>query len=254
MKNLLLALVASTLLLASCESAKEISLNQDGSGVLISTNDMSGILGIAKMQGGEGEQLKKLEEQTIDTVFSLNNIIDSLVDFTEEEKKLVSKGFFGVNFNLAEEKCLIKIEIPFSEPAQLSKLNAIIDKLMKQGGSKIIGTAGDMGGGMPFGDEELPSGSVDNYYMLRATKGEIVRELNAEKYATKDSDEGMQAMKEMGQFGMGNTTIVINLPSPAREAVGQGVTLSEDKKKVTITSSVEDFFEDGKKLEFTIKY
>ncbi len=254
MKNLLLTLIVGSLLLVSCESAKEISLNEDGSGVLVSTNDMSGMLGLAKMQGGGGEQLKKLEEQTIDTVFSLNNIVDSLTDFTAEEKQLVSKGSFAVNFNLAEEKCLIKIELPFSEPTQLGRLNTIVDKLMQQGGSKIIGSAADMGGGMPLGNDDIPSGSIDNYYTLRVKKGEIVRELNREKYATKDSDEGMQAMKEMGQFGMGNTTLVINLPSPAKEATGQGVSLSEDKKKVTITSSVEDFFDDGKKLEFIIKY
>ena len=45
-----------------------------------------------------------------------------------------------------------------------------------------------------------------------------------------------------------------NLPKPAKKAEGKNVKLSEDKKKVTITTSAEDFFEDVSKLEFRIEY
>jgi hypothetical protein len=62
-------------------------------------------------------------------------------------------------------------------------------------------------------------------------------------------------MKEMASQGMSQATkIIIHLPSPAKKAEGVGVSLSEDKKTVTINESMEDFFDDGKKLEFLIEY
>ncbi len=65
----------------------------------------------------------------------------------------------------------------------------------------------------------------------------------------------MQSLKEMAGQGMPmNTTLIYNLPKPAKKAEGKNVKLSEDKKKVTITSSVDDFFDDVTKLEFKIEY
>ena len=64
----------------------------------------------------------------------------------------------------------------------------------------------------------------------------------------------MQGMKEMAGMGMGKTTVIINLPNAAKKVQGAGVTLSEDKKKVTIVSSLEDFFDDAKKMEYRIEY
>jgi hypothetical protein len=65
----------------------------------------------------------------------------------------------------------------------------------------------------------------------------------------------MQAMKEMAGQGMPiNTTLIFNLPRPAKKAEGKNVKLSADKKKVTITSSIDDFFDDVTKLEFKIEY
>ena len=49
-------------------------------------------------------------------------------------------------------------------------------------------------------------------------------------------------------------TSVINLPRPAQKAEGKGIKLSEDKKKVTITADLDDFFADPAKLEYKIKY
>lgn len=55
-------------------------------------------------------------------------------------------------------------------------------------------------------------------------------------------------------MGIGNSTLIINLPKPAKKTEGKNVKLSDDKKKVTITSSAEDFFDDAAGLEFKIEY
>jgi len=62
MKKIVFSLITSvTLLLTSClETTQEITLNEDGSGTISNTNDMSALIGIAK-QMGEG---KICREQT----------------------------------------------------------------------------------------------------------------------------------------------------------------------------------------------
>ena len=52
MKKLLGSLLVSGLLiLSSCDTTREITLNENGSGTLVTTTDMSGLIGIAKMSG-----------------------------------------------------------------------------------------------------------------------------------------------------------------------------------------------------------
>ena len=47
---------------------------------------------------------------------------------------------------------------------------------------------------------------------------------------------------------------VINLPKPAKKAEGKGVKLSEDKKKILMEGTLDDFFEDGSYFEYNIEY
>jgi hypothetical protein len=47
---------------------------------------------------------------------------------------------------------------------------------------------------------------------------------------------------------------VINLPRPATKAEGKNVKLSDDKMKVTISATLDDFFDDPSSLEYKIKY
>jgi hypothetical protein len=108
-------------------------------------------------------------------------------------------------------------------------------------------------GKMPSTDD-VPDGSVDDYYITTYAKGKIQKKLNAEKHATIEEDEGMKALKEMSAMGAGNTTLIFNLPSPVKKAEGKNVKISEDKKRVTITTTSEDFFDDATALEFLIEY
>ena len=110
-----------------------------------------------------------------------------------------------------------------------------------------------MPGGLPGGDK-MPSGSIDNYYAFNMSKGLVERKLLADKYAKVGDDEGLQSMKEMSSMGVGNSKLILYLPSPVKKTEGKGVTVSEDKKTVTIMSSLEDFFDNGKSLEFRIEF
>jgi hypothetical protein len=59
----------------------------------------------------------------------------------------------------------------------------------------------------------------------------------------------------MSQMGMSmNMKTVINLPKPAKKAEGKGVKLSNDRKKITIEGTLDDFFEDATYFEYEIEY
>lgn len=251
MKKLLgLLLAAGTMALTSCETTREISFNKDGSGTLVTTTDMSSLIGIAKMSG-QGKGMDSVDK-AIDTTISLDKMADSIPDLTPEEKDMVRKGVLGLNVNMADEKLITKLQFPFTSGAQINKLDVISSKVMQQAMKKQA-SAGE--NAPPIPDDEMPKNSMDDYFTTTYGKNLIVKKHIPEKYAKVDDDKGMQALKEMAGQGMPmSNTLIFNLPSPAKKVEGKNVKLSEDKKKVTIVSSVDDFFDDITKLEFRIEY
>ncbi|HEY2721202.1 MAG TPA: hypothetical protein VGI82_05735, partial [Chitinophagaceae bacterium] len=62
----------------------------------------------------------------------------------------------------------------------------------------------------------------------------------------------MQQMSEMGSPITAN--YIINLPTPATKVEGKSVKLSDDKRKVSLTVTSDDFFKDPSKFEYHIEY
>jgi len=252
MKKLLgLLLIGSAFVMTSCETTREISFNDDGSGTMVTTTDMSGLLAIAKMSG-QGKEMEG-DDKAIDTTINLDKMIDSIPDLSPEEKTLAKKGTLGLNLNMAEEKLVTRLHFPFSNAGDISKLDQLSTKVMQQTMKKQMGDGGENAPAIP--SDEMPKGSMDEYFTITYKKGLIEKKHIAEKYADVGNDKGMQAMKEMAGEGMPmNTTLIYNLPHPVKKAEGKNLKLSDDKKKVTILNSVEDFFDDVTKLEFRIEY
>lgn len=239
-----LFLMAGIVLLTSCDTTREITLNKDGSGTLITTSDMSSLIGVAKMSG---KDMDKLDEKSIDTTMALDQLVDSLPGLSPEDKTLVKTGTLGFIMNLADDKFVTKLEFPFKSADQLGQLDKLSSKVVQQTIKKQISPAGM--------DEGITESSIDDYFTTTYSKSGIEKKLIKEKYADVANDKDMQSLKELSGEGLPfNNTLVINLPSPVKKVEGKNVTLSEDKKKVTISNSMEDFFDDATKLEFKITY
>ena len=253
MKKLMVSvLIASSLLLAGCfESTQEITLNEDGSGTVSNTNDMSALIGLAKQMGG-GKELEKAGEQSIDSSFSLAAGVDSIPNLTAQEKELARKGTAKILMNLKNEKFVTTINFPFSSASQIATCNKLSGKIL----SETMKSQMPGGGAMPGGGEEMPeASSIDDYYTYEFSNGELKRKLNKEKFAGAANDEYLKGIKEAAGMGLEmKANYIINLPRPAKEAEGKGLKLSADKKKVTISVGIDDFFEDPSLLEFKIKY
>jgi len=148
---------------------------------------------------------------------------------------------------------LTKLEFPFTSTSQISVLDQLSARVMEQAMKKQMD--GDNGNAPAIPTDELPKANMDDYFTITYSKGVIEKKHIPEKYAKVEEDKGMQSLKEMSGEGMPmNTTLIYNLPKPAKKVTGKNVKLSEDKKKITIVNSVDDFFDDVSKLEFRIEY
>lgn len=249
MKKIIIALCcAGTLLLSGCfESTQEITLQEDGSGTLNNTSDMSALIGLVKQMGG-GAELDKAP-QTLDSVISLETGADSIASLTPEEREIARKGKLGITANLKEEKFKTSLSFSFTSPSQVGELNKLTAKIL----ADVL--KDKMSEGAPMADQMPEMSSIDDYYKLEFSNGELTRKINKDKYENLASDEYLKGMKEAASMGLVmKVNYVINLPRPASKAEGKNVKLSDDKKKVTISASLDDFYDDPSVLEYKIKY
>jgi hypothetical protein len=83
----------------------------------------------------------------------------------------------------------------------------------------------------------------------------LSKTLNKAKYATVPNDEYMKSIQQLSSMGSPITAnYVINLPRPAKKTEGKALKLSDDKKKVTISVTSDDFFENPDRFEYRIEF
>ncbi len=250
MKKILFSLLTATsLFLAGClETTQEITLNEDGSGTVSMTNDMSALISMAKQMGNSGDM--KEADEVIDSTISLKDGADSIPNLSEEEKELVRKGSLRINMDMPNEKFLTHLSFPFATPGEIGKCSALSQKVISE---TLKGKTGGMG---MTGEGEMPeASSFDDYYTMEYSNGLLVKTLNKEKYAKVEGDEYFKGLKEAAAMGLTyKANYIIHLPRPVKTTEGKGITLSEDKKQVTLTVELDDFLEDPSKLEFRIEY
>jgi hypothetical protein len=251
MRNFILSLftIATVFLTGCLETTQEITLNDDGSGIISNTNDMSALIGMAKQMGG-GADMEKMPQEVIDSTVSMKEGADSIPNLTSEEREMARQGILRINMDMKSDKFSTKLTFPFAKISQLDAYNKLSGKIMSES------LKSQMGSEMSAGSGDMPQmTSIDDYYTVEFSEGELTKKINREKYATVENDEYLKGVKEAGAMGLKmKVNYVINLPRPATKAEGKNVKLSEDKKKITISTDIDDFFDDASALEFKIKY
>jgi len=251
-KFILPVLAGFTLLLTGClDTTQEITLKDDGSGTVVYINDMSNLIAMAKQMGGAAE-MEKAPQQSIDSTISMREGADSIPNLSTEEKEMAKSGTLNIKMNLKEEKFITNLAFPFTKPSQIAGYNKLSGKIMAETMKGQM--MGEKAAAMPADQMPEPS-SFDDYYTLEFSEGELTKKVNKEKYAGAESDEYLKGIMQASSMGLTmKASYIINLPRPATKAEGKNVKLSEDKKKVTISADIDDFFADPASLEFKIKY
>ncbi len=237
---------------------QESTINEDGSGVIVNKTDMSGLLGMMKMMGGD--DMNKKDDIIKDSIISLSFLKDSLPGLDEKEKALLEIATLNTILNTADEKLEIIFRFPYNEPADMQRVTGLLAKAWPKAlESQIQALVPDEGAGNPLdlggpGYKEAES-NMENYFININENGKLSRKINKEKYEQLKDDRGMKALQEISQMGSPMTLQTIyNLPRPVIKAEGKGVKLSDDKKKVTISATIDDLFDDPSKFEYEIEY
>lgn len=265
MKTLIgIAAIIGLVILSGCfDTVDETTINEDGSGIVFNSVDMGKLLTMLSAMGGE-EKMKDTEKVKIDTTVFLKDIKDSLGKITDAEKKLLENGKAHIVLNMKEEKFSISFTVPFAKTSDIAAINEalgkssgkimhnMVEKIMpEEEKAKMKEDEDDM----PAMDSEEGTPGISSYFQTSYDKNKMVKKVNKEMFAKIEDDESLKSLKEMGQMGMSmNMKTVINLPKPAKKVNGKGITLSDDKKKVTIEGTLDDFFEDPSKFEYEIEY
>jgi len=249
-KSIVFFAISSCLLLLGCfETTQEVTINKDGSGVFTNTTDLSNMIALIKQMGSD--EADKL--QNTDTTISLVGVADSIPGLTPDQKKIVNKGTMKLTLNMHDEKLLVKLNFPFEKLSDVESLKEVLPKLSVSALKKLPG--GDQ---MPAGSGESDSSKIktfDNYFDDTVSRKVISKTLNKAKYATAADDEFMKSLQQMS--GTGSPMVVnyiINLPRRAKKVEGKAVKLSGDKRKVTVSVTSDDFFNDPSKFEYRIEY
>jgi hypothetical protein len=250
-RYIFLFIMTCCILLVGCfETTQEVTINKNGSGIFTNTTDLSNMIGLLKQMGGD--EANKM--QNTDTTISLAGIADSIAGLTAEQRRIVNKGTMKLTLNMQDEKLLVKLDFPFEKLSEVELLKEILPKLSVSALKKLPG--GDQ---MPAGAADADSSNkiktFDNFFDDTFSKKLISRTLNKAKYATAADDEFMKSLQQMSGMGSPITVnYIINLPRAAKKAEGKAVKLSDDKKKVTVSVTSDDFFNDPSKFEYRIEF
>ena len=268
-KVIVFSAVFGLLIFSGClDTVEEVSIKENGSGTYVTTLDMGKLMSMAKTMGGDSKEMKELENMKKDTLIRLKDLKDSLPNLSAAEKKIIEDGTLSVNINMAEEKFGFTFSFPFLKLEEIDVITAVLgktqDKIVGEAMKDKFGNSGDrgtdglemFGKGEKNGDESgLVGTELKRYYTKKYEKNKISNKVNKDKVAKMDEDKGLTTLKEMSQMGMSmNMKTIINLPRPAKKAEGKGIKLSDDKKKITLEGTLDDFFEDASYFEYEIEY
>jgi hypothetical protein len=208
-----------------------------------------------------------LEEVTIaenGSVINLKDVQDSMKKLNAAEKKIAATGTLKILVDANEDKMNFTFTFPFSKASEIAGIQGVLKRARQDILDDIMqNIMGEQAGkdeamlGNEDGDENKDEmgANIDEYYSSVFEKGKFTRKLNKEKYAKVEDDKSLKSLQEMAQLGMAiNMKTIINLPKPAKKAEGKGLTLSDDKKKITMEGTLDDFFEDGSYFEYNIEY
>jgi hypothetical protein len=246
------------------DTLEEVTINENGSGSFVNSLDMGKILSLAKTMGSGKDEMKDFDKLKMDTIIYLKDVKDSLKNLNTAEKNIAATGALKILVDATDDKMNFTFTFPFSKTSEIAGIQNILKKakqdIIDDIMQKVMGGEGGKNEallGNEDGDEskENMGASIDEYYTSVYEKGKFTRKLNKEKYSNVEDDKSLKSLQEMAQLGMAiNMKTIINLPKPAKKAEGKSLKLSDDKKKITMEGTLDDFFEDASYFEYDIEF
>ncbi|MBA2745446.1 MAG: hypothetical protein H0U44_04395 [Flavisolibacter sp.] len=255
MKKTLLLLSVIIVTLTSClDTFEEFTIAQDGSGTYRSSMDMSGMMEMmemmAAMDTSANKEMRKMSEQNVDSSFKLAHSVDTATDLTAEQKRLFREAEMFININQKEKLFKMSMLFPFKT---LDDVNRIIAYNEKGNGVGLFNKKDKN----PMSSMAKESGmpNAGDYFIITFSEGLVERKIDEKKLAESKKENGVKDVPEMEGMLEGITyKTVFHFPRPIKNLKGKKAVLSDDKKTVTIRSTMADLLENPDALAFRIEY
>jgi hypothetical protein len=253
MKKIVYSLLVVFLFVGCYEINEEITLNKNGSGTYVTKMDMGAMLQMIQNMAGEEELSKNGMDRIIDTVIHLNTIMDTAQNVTAEQKRLYRDGEMRLQLNVKESVFKADMSFPFKNYNDLQALMSGSGAAgLGQAFKNIFAKNDSTGSAAALPDQGMDQ--ISNVYDVTVDKNTISRKLNKEKFdSLMQRPEIAQAKQMMGAFEILCTTS-IRLPKPAKKVNNTMMTLSADKKTVTMKYDLLKILDTPEKFSYTIEY
>lgn len=232
------------------DTNEEVTINADGSGVFKNTVDMSGMFPMLQMTAmmdtsAKAGDFKKMFERDIDSTVYLDTYADTASQLSAEERKLLRDGSMHMTINQSNQQFVVVFTYPFKKLEDIEKI------LVLQKNGK---------GFNPFGnsseESEMSGVAANNDYTdMHFEKGLIERKVSQQKIddlKNKEELKDAQGLDEM--FSQITFSTAIRLPGKVKKAQGENLTVSDDKKTVTVKYTMLDVMNNPDAINFKVEY
>jgi hypothetical protein len=238
--------------------------------------DMGQVMSMLRMMGGaKGEEIEKY------TIITYKAYLDTTTALSAEEKALLKDAAWRIKLDSKDDIFTMTFISPFKKPEDVSKISAALEKagdadIMDQTFKEMVpedksnkdssdmqDLGLDMGMGMGKGKNDKSFGDMTReYFMTKWQNGKLVKKLDTVAYKRINDDEKLNSFKKLAGMAPGGEDILESitvttkfmLPRPAKKATGKAITLSADKKTVTIKSILSDIYDSPGNFEYDIEY
>lgn len=251
----LLIVCTSFFILAGCfDTTEEITIERNGSGVYQVNADFRGLFDLIDamkaMDTSANSSLQKMPSN-IDTIIQLRTFTDTASNLSTEEKALFRDATINLVMNEKDKVFKMLMKYPYKDINDVQKIIKL-----SQSGNNFIGKA-LQGKETPQMDVQAGQGMPDfnNIYDITFRKGLIEKKINADKLKQFQDNEQYEQMKQaIAMVSEASINTVIRLPKAAKKAEGTNVKLSEDKKTITVKSTLNELFDKPEALSYRVEY
>ncbi len=257
-QNLLfIALMITAATFMSCEIKEEISFNENGSGELAYTYDMSYFLALMP----ESTEENKSKEKAMDTLIIFNEIIneksfkDSISRLPLEQREVI-ESFKDMKMKMKmdpKEKIMI---MGFSW--DFENINSMTDLFSKMSKAQSLSGEEDKNAEM-YNSPMMKTFSGENQKLTYSFNGKyFARNVSLKKPLTEEEKEQFNGMLNMKEGSKEKTdelkyTIVLNFPTPIKTISNKNVKFSNNRKTVEMSYSFFTYLMDPESLSFDLE-
>lgn len=253
---LFIAIVITAATFMSCEIKEEITFNENGSGELAYTYDMSYFLALMP----ESTEENNSKEKAMDTLIVFNDLMneksfkDSISRLPEEQRELM-ESFKDMKMSMRmdpEEKLMI-----MSFSWDFENINSMTDLFSKM--SKAQSLSGEDKNSEMYNSPMMKTFSGENQNLKYSYNGKsFSRSVSLKKPLTEEEKEQFNGMLSMKEGSKEKTdelkyTIVLNFPKSIKTISNKNVKFSNNRKTVEMSYSFFTYLMDPESLSFELE-